>query len=162
METPPLLTWVEEDPASPELFERLRALGPARSQRERGPWFHSAFGSVGSTCAQPPDRPALYATTRKFLDDLGLRSLQELPPLCEREGLPVSVVGSLTGTLFSELRDKLADGLIQSERSYRGTLLGTRHGIDVGIDGQVRPFMGLEHFGNQLPDPPVADDDDRR
>src|SRR6266478_4923396 len=30
-----------------------------------------------------PGRPALYATTRKFLDDLGLRSLQELPPLEE-------------------------------------------------------------------------------
>jgi segregation and condensation protein B len=28
-----------------------------------------------------PGRPALYATTRRFLDDLGLRSLQELPPL---------------------------------------------------------------------------------
>jgi len=28
-----------------------------------------------------PGRPALYATTRKFLDDLGLRSLQELPSL---------------------------------------------------------------------------------
>ena len=28
-----------------------------------------------------PGRPALYATTRMFLDDLGLRSLQELPPL---------------------------------------------------------------------------------
>jgi hypothetical protein len=57
--------------------------------------------------------------------------LAELPALCEREGLPVSVVGSLTGRLFSELRDKLADGLIQSERSYRATLLGTRHGLDV-------------------------------
>jgi len=30
-----------------------------------------------------PGRPALYATTRAFLDDLGLRSLQELPPLEE-------------------------------------------------------------------------------
>lgn len=28
-----------------------------------------------------PGRPALFATTRKFLDDLGLRSLSELPPL---------------------------------------------------------------------------------
>ena len=28
-----------------------------------------------------PGRPALYATTKNFLDDLGLRSLQELPPL---------------------------------------------------------------------------------
>ena len=30
-----------------------------------------------------PGRPALYATTNAFLDDLGLRSLQELPPLEE-------------------------------------------------------------------------------
>jgi segregation and condensation protein B len=30
-----------------------------------------------------PGRPALFATTKTFLDDLGLRSLQELPPLEE-------------------------------------------------------------------------------
>jgi len=30
-----------------------------------------------------PGRPAIYATTQAFLDDLGLRSLQELPPLEE-------------------------------------------------------------------------------
>jgi segregation and condensation protein B len=32
---------------------------------------------------ETPGRPALYGTTRRFLDDLGLRSLQELPPLEE-------------------------------------------------------------------------------
>lgn len=32
---------------------------------------------------ETPGRPALYATTRNFLDDLGLRSLEELPPLEE-------------------------------------------------------------------------------
>lgn len=32
---------------------------------------------------ETPGRPALYATTRDFLDDLGLRSLEELPPLEE-------------------------------------------------------------------------------
>ena len=30
---------------------------------------------------ETPGRPALFATTRKFLDDLNLRSLEELPPL---------------------------------------------------------------------------------
>ncbi|MDE1184616.1 SMC-Scp complex subunit ScpB [Paraburkholderia sp.] len=30
-----------------------------------------------------PGRPALYATTRQFLDDLGLRALDELPPLVD-------------------------------------------------------------------------------
>ncbi|MBA3032231.1 MAG: SMC-Scp complex subunit ScpB [Gammaproteobacteria bacterium] len=32
-----------------------------------------------------PGRPALYATTKKFLDELSLRSLSELPPLAEIE-----------------------------------------------------------------------------
>ena len=32
-----------------------------------------------------PGRPGLYATTRKVLEDLGLRSLTELPPLTEIE-----------------------------------------------------------------------------
>lgn len=30
---------------------------------------------------ETPGRPALFATTRKFLDDLNLRSIEELPPL---------------------------------------------------------------------------------
>lgn len=34
-----------------------------------------------------PGRPALYGTTRQLLDDLGLRSLTELPPLLEGEVL---------------------------------------------------------------------------
>lgn len=34
-----------------------------------------------------PGRPSLYATTRQMLDDLNLRSLQELPPLEEMSGL---------------------------------------------------------------------------
>src|SRR4051812_41848890 len=32
---------------------------------------------------ETPGRPALYASTKNFLDDLGLRSLSELPPLAE-------------------------------------------------------------------------------
>ena len=36
---------------------------------------------------EAPGRPALYSTTRAFLDDLGLRSLDELPPLDELASL---------------------------------------------------------------------------
>ncbi len=32
---------------------------------------------------ETPGRPALYATTKTFLDDLGLSALTELPPLAE-------------------------------------------------------------------------------
>jgi segregation and condensation protein B len=47
-----------------------------RSLEERG-WIDI----VGQR--ETPGRPALYATTKAFLDDLGLRTLQELPPLEE-------------------------------------------------------------------------------
>ncbi|QRR32703.1 SMC-Scp complex subunit ScpB [Hydrogenophaga sp. YM1] len=39
-------------------------------------------------------RPALFATTRQFLDDLGLSSLDQLPPL-EASGVQESSLGSL-------------------------------------------------------------------
>lgn len=39
-----------------------------------------------------PGRPALYATTRKFLDYFGLRSLSDLPPLAEIRD-PESLLG---------------------------------------------------------------------
>jgi segregation and condensation protein B len=45
-----------------------------RLLEERG-WIES----IGHR--ESPGRPALFATTRSFLDDLGLRSLEELPPL---------------------------------------------------------------------------------
>ena len=40
---------------------------------------------------ETPGRPALFATTRKFLDDLNLRSLEELPPLDELGSILESV-----------------------------------------------------------------------
>ena len=40
-----------------------------------------------------PGRPGLYATTRKFLDDLGLASLKELPPLEELGQLVIPEMG---------------------------------------------------------------------
>ncbi|MDB4976997.1 MAG: hypothetical protein JWN48_5338 [Myxococcaceae bacterium] len=57
--------------------------------------------------------------------------LTELPALAERNGMVVSKGGAMTGELFSQVRDKLADMLIDSERSYRGTLLGMQHGLGV-------------------------------
>lgn len=42
-----------------------------------------------------PGRPALYATTKSFLDDLNLRSLEELPPL-EDLGTLVDTAGQET------------------------------------------------------------------
>lgn len=57
--------------------------------------------------------------------------MRELPALCKRCELPVSRAGQALGALFSGTRELITDRLMDRERSYRGTLLGMRHGIDV-------------------------------
>lgn len=47
-----------------------------------------------------PGRPALYATTRAFLDDLSLRTLEELPALDDLDAL-VETVGTRPETLLA-------------------------------------------------------------
>jgi len=48
---------------------------------------------------ETPGRPALFATTKRFLDDLNLRSLEELPPLDE---LQSTVLETITAVAPSE------------------------------------------------------------
>lgn len=59
-----------------------------KTLEERG-WVES----VGHR--EVPGRPALLATTRKFLDDLNLRSLKELPAMDELAAMGESCEGSL-------------------------------------------------------------------
>jgi hypothetical protein len=70
------------------------------------------------------------------------RVVRALPELASAEGLPPSRGGSLAGQLFSGVRDKLTDPWLRSERSYRGTLLGMRHGVDV--------VSALQHSARRL------------
>jgi len=49
--------------------------GPIIKQLEDRGWIES----IGTR--EAPGRPALYGTTRQFLDDLGLSRLDQLPPL---------------------------------------------------------------------------------
>ncbi|OZI38513.1 SMC-Scp complex subunit ScpB [Bordetella genomosp. 10] len=50
-----------------------------------------------------PGRPALFGTTRQFLDDLGLRALDELPPL-EAQGAAAALAGlDLGGVEIEEI-----------------------------------------------------------
>src|SRR5690606_20722585 len=50
-----------------------------------------------------PGRPALLGTTRQFLDDLGLKALDELPELETHEG-----VAALAGLNFEEVAQAMA------------------------------------------------------
>ena len=76
--------------------------------------------------------------------------LSALPDLAGPRGLPISAGGVAVGALFSEARYLLFDRLIRRERSYRGTMLGVRHGVDlmhlmehvaeVAQDSELRAF----------------------
>jgi len=55
---------------------------------------------------EAPGRPALYATTRQFLDDLGLASLEQLPTL---DGTPGDVPASLAEALAEQQPSLLPD-----------------------------------------------------
>ena len=50
-----------------------------------------------------PGRPAMYATTRQFLDYFNLKSLDQLPPLAE-----IKELENLTGELALELEEAVA------------------------------------------------------
>jgi segregation and condensation protein B len=58
-----------------------------------------------------PGRPGLYATTKTFLDDLGLRSLQELPPLEE-----IAKTLELAGAPSGEPQHLADEGAVEETR----------------------------------------------
>jgi segregation and condensation protein B len=100
-----------------------------------------------------PGKPALYATTKAFLDDLGLRSLQELPPLEEiSQNLdaatqPADVLPAVGDTQF-----------IVAQRSAGDTAPGSREAdepFDGGNDAAQRDDVAAE---NDV----VASNDDAR
>jgi hypothetical protein len=73
----------------------------------------------------PPARAmlALAAHATTTLDDLhGVAAVRSLP---------TSLGGLTAGRLFSTVRDRALDLVLTTEKSYRGTLLGLRHGIDL-------------------------------
>ena len=67
---------------------------------------------------ETPGRPALFATTRKFLDDLNLRSLEELPPLEELQSSlePAPSLGAIEPA-FAPRQDCLIDATEPNENT---------------------------------------------
>ena len=93
-----------------------------------------------------PGRPALYATTRKFLDDLGLRSLTELPPLTEIER-----VMDLDQSTNPQDR---AEGVAREAGDIVAAPVASRPG---GNDAEIAEFqLVAQSASNQRKDPSIS------
>ena len=75
------------------------------------------------------DAPPAFAM--RLVSAHATRALAELEILARARGHEAAAAGHAVGELFSQMRQKLADLTLTQEMSYRGTLLGIRHGIDL-------------------------------
>ncbi len=103
-------------------------------------WFSNLVRELFQTEQSAKDHPRIEAdrlgdvppsAVLRAIADHAEAALAELPPLVSRYELPVSTGGKIVGAAFSSLRDHFVDLLLNSEKSYRGTLLGMRHGVDL-------------------------------
>lgn len=102
----------------------LRSLGRELFQTEASARLHckrEAERLGDAEPAQPLRKAAMHA--ERAIKSLWRRGLGRQ--------VPGSVVGAVAGVLFSNVREVLLDRLIRGERSYRATLLGMRHGVDL-------------------------------
>ena len=114
--------------------QRRRELNPHRTLLES--LFHELFQTERSAEIHSPKEAERLGDTAPAR---ALRAVahhatsvsSELPNLAASRGLPVSKVGSAIGDAFSMTRRLFTDPVMESERSYRATLLGMRHGLDL-------------------------------
>jgi len=80
-------------------------------------------------------------------------ALEQLKQLAEKEDLPEGSFASALGEAFSQIREHVADHMLEGERSYRGTLLGMRHGVDAvrmfGLAAKHGGFTDLARWSEQ-------------
>lgn len=76
-----------------------------------------------------PGRPAMYATTRQFLDYFNLKSLDQLPPLAE-----IKELDNLSGELALELRDAGQNERSEPDESAEGKAVSSAEAEERGHD----------------------------
>jgi len=89
---------------------------------------------------ETPGRPALYATTKTFLDDLGLRSLSELPSLAELDASHLLEIPDAT-TQATEAQLALAVPLVAPPADRPGAAAERGAAEDSGEPGAAAPSV---------------------
>ena len=102
-----------------------------------------------------PGRPAMYATTRQFLDYFNLKSLEDLPPLAEIKDLE-NLSGDLPLEVFSaEISEPEAetdtDTDTDTEMPVKSTETGTAPSADTSLDDSTAEAVVLEEAYEEEP-----------
>jgi hypothetical protein len=71
------------------------------------------------------------ANALRAVADHARAALMEFSELAKPRGFSATRGAMAVGSFFSRVRDLVVDRLVDRERSYRGTLLGMRHGMDL-------------------------------
>ena len=87
-----------------------------------------------------PGRPAMYATTRQFLDYFNLKSLDQLPPLAE-----IKELDNLSGELGLELPQAPGDGRPNDGAPHDDVAHGDVAHDDVAHDEEPSETSGTQH-----------------
>lgn len=100
-----------------------------------------------------PGRPALFGTTRQFLDDLGLRALDELPPLESAQA-----AAALAGLDLGEVQQLTGEGAAAPEQAADAQAIAEDAADEAG-DASVQGELAVENMSEESEngDIPVAE-----
>ncbi|CAB3911617.1 Segregation and condensation protein B [Achromobacter piechaudii] len=100
-----------------------------------------------------PGRPALFGTTRQFLDDLGLRALDELPPLESAQA-----AAALAGLDLGEVQQLTGEGATAPEQAADAQAIA-EDAADEAVDAYVQGELAVENMSEESEngDIPVAE-----
>lgn len=100
-----------------------------------------------------PGRPALFGTTRQFLDDLGLRALDELPPLESAQA-----AAALAGLDLGEVQQLTGEGAAAPEQAADAQVIA-EDAADEAVDASVQGELAVENMSEESEngDIPVAE-----
>ena len=105
-----------------------------------------------------PGRPAMYATTRQFLDYFNLQSLEDLPPLAEIKeldnlsgDLPLEVLEAVTATAPESQGDALVDDHGTTESSDEMSQQAAASDVSDDIVDNEGPIHAAEASIEEMP-----------
>ncbi|WP_454673390.1 SMC-Scp complex subunit ScpB [Achromobacter pestifer] len=98
-----------------------------------------------------PGRPALFGTTRHFLDDLGLRALDELPPLESAQA-----AAALAGLDLGEVQQLTGEGAVSGDAPADAAVEdGAVPDGEIGVQGEI--VVDTPSGGDENDNIPVAE-----